>query len=208
MLAPFALWMTLAGAGTSVDARSAYEVKCLFCHSAEVAQRPRLKPAQWRKVVESMRHRAPLLISRRDVELLTRYIVRDLRLVPPELRRARSSRALDPTDESAFPEEERLPTPPAPDEPEKAPAKQGEVPVPPPESASSPQPSYDDEAERLGPGLLENKCSKCHTLQRVFLKLDSIERGTALIERMRKKTGSGISHDEAELLLRFLQSRL
>jgi cytochrome c5 len=208
-----ALSLSLTAAAASSDVRTSYEVKCLFCHSAEVAARPRLRPAQWRKVVEAMRRRAPLLISRRDVDVLTRYIVRDLKLVPPERSRPRAPRPLDaPPSLDELTEEEAVPLV-SPDE------------EPPPASAKPPDPAQaqeavsaqlaaastlplDEEAERLGPELLESKCSKCHTLQRVFLKVDTFERGTALIDRMRKKTGSGITRQDAELLLRFLRSRM
>jgi hypothetical protein len=55
--------------------------------------------------------------------------------------------------------------------------------------------------------LLEDRCSKCHTLNRVFARVDSLAAGEAIIERMRRKTGSGISPDDARILLRFLASR-
>ncbi len=192
MLPALALAASLAASGS--DARTAYEVKCLFCHSAEVAQRPRLRPWQWRRLVESMRRRAPLLISRRDVEVLTRYIVHDLKLVPPR-------RAADPEP----PELDEEPIPLVQPEP-ASPVRPPEPLAPPPLVATAPP--VDEEAERLGPDLLEAKCSKCHTLQRVFLKVDTLERGSALLERMRKKTGSGITRQDADLLLRFLQSRM
>jgi hypothetical protein len=63
------------------------------------------------------------------------------------------------------------------------------------------------EAEAMGPELLEERCSKCHTLFRVFTKMDSVVVGEATIERMRRKTGSGISPRDAAILKRFLRSR-
>jgi hypothetical protein len=66
------------------DGRQVYEVKCLYCHSGELVEHQRLRPLQWRKLVERMRSSAPLLISRSDVNVVVRYLVRDLRLVPKE----------------------------------------------------------------------------------------------------------------------------
>jgi cytochrome c5 len=170
-------------AAADVDARALYDAKCLFCHSAEVAQRPRLKPAQWRRLVESMRARAPMLISRGDADVLTRYIVRELKLLP----------------RSAPVEIVKIP--------EATPGEAAIEPAPLVEASLPPEPS-DPEAEALGPELLEARCSKCHTLQRVYLKLIGFERASAIISRMKRKTGSGITDADAELLQRFLRSRL
>ena len=54
---------------------------------------------------------------------------------------------------------------------------------------------------------MEQKCSKCHALVRVFTKLDSMPRALSTVERMRRKTGSGISVEEAELLERYIRTQ-
>ncbi|HEX4621849.1 MAG TPA: hypothetical protein VH208_09820, partial [Myxococcaceae bacterium] len=90
---------------------------------------------------------------------------------------------------------------------EAAPPPEEESP-PPLVSAETAEPARQDpEAEALGPALLEEKCSKCHALTRVFTKLDSLERGISTVERMRRKTGSGISREDADLLERFVRTQ-
>ena len=40
-----------------------YEQKCLYCHSEEVSERRRLTEGQWRRLIEQMRRKAPVLSS-------------------------------------------------------------------------------------------------------------------------------------------------
>jgi mono/diheme cytochrome c family protein len=68
--------------------------------------------------------------------------------------------------------------------------------------------SSDPEAEEKGPKLVAERCSKCHTTRRVYMKVESVETGEAIIERMRHKTGSGISPDDADMIKRFLRARV
>jgi cytochrome c5 len=189
------------------EGRNAFEVKCLFCHSEEVATRPKLKPQQWHRVVESMRKRAPLLISRRDVAILTRYIVYDLKRGIVE--RPRPSRAPRPREDHVV-KEEPPPLPPVfelDSPPEEPPPNQDALAL-----EEAPElPAFDPaelELDKRGAEILEARCSKCHTLQRIFLKVDSIERGTAIVERMRRKTGANILRSDADLLERWLRARL
>jgi len=186
------LWLALLAPS---DAQRVFEEKCLYCHSASVIQARRLRPSQWRGVVAKMQSRAPLLISRRDGDVIVRYIVRELRLVPP---RATPVAKATPEPEPEEPAEEVPEPPPAP------------APVPAPAPAPAPAqaaPEEDTEAEALAPEILQERCSKCHTLFRVFTKLDAVSTAQATIERMRRKTGSGISAREADLLKRFVRSR-
>src|SRR5262249_13135958 len=73
------IWLALL----APDAKQVFEDKCLYCHSSTVIRQRRLKPSQWRAVVAKMQARAPLLIGHRDTDVIVRYIVRELRLVPP-----------------------------------------------------------------------------------------------------------------------------
>ncbi|MFZ5468918.1 MAG: hypothetical protein ACOZIN_05710 [Myxococcota bacterium] len=61
--------------------------------------------------------------------------------------------------------------------------------------------------ESAGTALLGEKCSRCHTLYRVYTKIDSLETGMSIVQRMRKKTGSGISPEDADVLERFIRLR-
>ena len=179
------------------DARQVFEEKCLYCHSQTVIQSRRLKPSQWRGVVAKMQSRAPLLIGRRDADVIVRYIVRDLRLVPPRATPLAKAQA-EPEPEEAV---EEAPEPPP------APPPVAATPTPAPAPLPSQAIEEDTEAETLAPQILEQRCSKCHTLFRVFTKLDAAATAQATIERMRRKTGSGISAREADLLKRFVRSR-
>jgi outer membrane biosynthesis protein TonB len=185
------VWLALLAPS---EGRQLFEEKCLYCHSQTVIQSRRLRPSQWRGVVAKMQSRAPLLISRRDADGIVRYIVRELRLVPP---RATPVAKATPEPEPEEPAEETPEPAPAPP-PVATPA-----PTPPP----APVAEEDIEAETLAPQILEQRCSKCHTLFRVFTKLDAVSTAQATIERMRRKTGSGISAREADLLKRFVRSR-
>lgn len=196
------------------DARRVYEEKCLYCHSAKRTEILRLRPGQWRRLVERMRTRSPLLISRRDVDFIVRYLVNDLRLVPSRVARPNVAVGGGPPTTPSPPPLAATTLPPAPLEPGPAPpppAPQGAdlEPTSDPEPVSSaPVPEPEDaEAEEQGPVLLTQKCSKCHTIYRVFTKIDSRALGEVVVERMRRKTGSGISPDDARMLLRFIASR-
>lgn len=171
-----------------LSTRLLYEQKCLYCHSEEVAERVRLTEPQWRRLIEQMRQRAPVLITRGDVLTLSRYMVNGLKLVPapkpvvvtmkPEVRAA-----LD----AGVPRDVPLPTPidPLPEEPnadELALAEEGFA-------------------------LMQSRCSRCHTLGRVYGKLDTLERSLNVIERMSLKTGSGITEDDLRVLEAYLRSQ-
>jgi hypothetical protein len=191
MRALLSLLTLLAGA---TDAKQTFENDCLYCHSDAVIVKRRMRPSQWRGIVAKMQARAPLLISRRDADVIVRYIVRELKLVPP--RATPRPVGNEPAAEVDEPVEE---TPPPVATPTPA--------APPPVAAPAPPSEEDTEAETLAPRLLAERCSKCHSLFRVFTKLDSAATAEATIERMRRKTGSGISAHEADLLKRFARSR-
>jgi hypothetical protein len=210
-----------APAPSPAEARRMFEQKCLFCHSNKVIEQRRLTPARWRHVVNQMRERAPLLISRGDVEVIVGYLVHERRLVPP--RRPPAPRP-EPGDRGAPPPAVAEEMPPETPPPEEAPAGASAGPPgsgpansravlggaqssrpPPPTSAFN---EVDDpEAEALGPLVIARRCSKCHTLYRVFTRIDSVTIGDLIIERMRRKTGSAISPSDAEMLKRFVRAR-
>jgi len=167
----------------SASPRVLYEQKCLYCHSEEVTESHRRTPREWKKVVSRMRAKAPVLITRSDMRVLTEYIVKTLKLVPP----ARKAPAMP---------EEHAPEPPKElEEPEE--------PFPPPPMVMAEEQQVDEE----GAELMQRRCSKCHTLVRVFGKLDSYERSLFTLKRMRLKTGSGISRDDYERLEAFLKAQ-
>ncbi|HJZ83970.1 MAG TPA: hypothetical protein VKN99_02315 [Polyangia bacterium] len=213
----------IAPAHAASDARQTFEDKCLVCHSSSLIERRRLRPAAWREVVHKMRARAPLLIGREDVPVIVRYLVRELKLTPPRApTAARVERPAAPVApvgagppvaaaEPEEAEEEGEPEapgagPPAGAAPGRATgAAAGPIPVPPALAHATEE--LDTEAEAQGPTLLKERCSKCHTLFRVFTKIDSLAAGDSVIERMRRKTGSGISPRDADMLRRFLRSR-
>jgi cytochrome c5 len=203
------LWLLAAPRYDPGDAAGRYQVKCLYCHSGAVMGQQKRPFSAWRDILERMRRKSPLLISREDARVILRYIESDLGLAvrrrrvaaapkppplatqPPAVVPPPPDEALPPADDAALP---------VPDEP---PLSEAETPLLTASAATS-----DPEAEALGPQLLEEKCSKCHALGRVFTKVDSLERGLSTIERMRRKTGSGISREDAELLERYLRSQL
>src|SRR6185436_18154628 len=117
-----------------------------------------------------------------EVDVITRYLVNDLKLVPPGFPRRPPPRAPPP----ALAAPVTLPTTPPPDEEDDLDLGALAA-VQPVEPVLSPE---DQEAEALGPELLADRCSRCHTLNRVFDKIDSLAAGEAIIARMRKKTGS------------------
>ena len=75
--------------------------------------------------------------------------------------------------------------------------------LPPPPAVAAAEEAVDEE----GAELMQRRCSKCHTLVRVFGKLDSYERALFTLKRMRLKTGSGISRDDYERLETFLKAQ-
>jgi cytochrome c5 len=173
--------------------RVLYEDKCLFCHSDEVIEDKRFTPVQWRRVITKMRLKSPILITRHDAEVLTQYVVKTLKLVPPAPGKAPKPTAppsLDAAASAATP-----PTPVA----EPA-ALEADEPAQPPDAQAE---AIDEE----GQALVQSRCSKCHTLQRVFNRLDSYERSVFTLHRMRLKTGSGISRADEERIRLFLREQ-
>jgi cytochrome c5 len=179
------------------SARLVYEQKCLYCHSEEVAERPRLTEAAWRRRVEQERLRAPLLITRSDVPLLTRFIARELNLaVAPKAP---------------------LKLPPTPTPPERVSLTPADAGVAQPVSVARltedlvellPEPTAEESAlAEEGFSLMQRRCSRCHTLGRVYGKLDSLERSLAVVERMSLKTGAGITEDDLKTLDAYLRSQ-
>lgn len=171
--------------------RVVYEQKCLYCHSEAVAESGRRTEPQWRRLVERMRLKAPLLIGRADVELLTRYISRDLKLALPAPPKPVVKEPVVHVDTPV------TPTPPV---PELEPAME---PVPFPEPARR----TDPELEARATELISRRCSRCHSLGRVYGRLDTFERSMTTLERMRLKTGSGITDADLELLERYLRDQ-
>ena len=52
-----------------------------------------------------------------------------------------------------------------------------------------------------------HRCSKCHTLGRIYARLDTLERSLTTLERMRLKTGSGITDHDFRLLEDYLRTQ-
>lgn len=190
------LALTVAAPSTRVS----YEAKCLYCHSAEVAESQKLSELGWRKLIDRMRMKAPLLISKADVPVLARFMVGTLQLgvAAPVV----ASKPPEPVPVKPDPTK-----PPEPFKPEYTPIK---VPDFSSEPTAPPLPEVDPaelELASRASGLIEKRCSKCHTLGRVYGKLDSLERSLTTLERMRFKTGSGISQSEFEVLDRYLRTQ-
>jgi mono/diheme cytochrome c family protein len=165
--------------------RLLYEQKCLYCHSEEVAERVRLTEPQWRRLIEQMRQRAPVLITRGDVFTLSRYMVNGLKLVPVQ----------KPVVTMAKPEGPEL-------------RADAGVPLPTPIDPLPEEPNADELAlAEEGFALMQTRCSRCHTLGRVYGKLDTLERSLNVIERMSLKTGSGITEDDLRVLEAYLRSQ-
>lgn len=191
-----ALSLSLAA---SQNVRVTYELKCLYCHSAEVAERVRLPEPGWVKLVEKMRKKAPLLITRREVRALAHYLAHDKGLAPKERVAARPAPTPEP-EPKAF-EPPPLPAPEPPNDPLKEPAP--EVPAPTAAEVEADQ----QQLEQQGFALMRHRCSKCHTISRVYSKLTDLETVLGTIERMQLKTGSGITEKDAELLERFVRAQ-
>lgn len=174
--------------------RLLYEQKCLYCHSEEVAERVRLTEPQWRRLIEQMRQRAPVLITRGDVFTLSRYMVNGLKLVPA------SKPAVAVTKPDTFGPELRSAAPDA--------GVPRDVPLPTPIDPLPEEPNADELAlAEEGFALMQARCSRCHTLGRVYGKLDTLERSLNVIERMSLKTGSGITEDDLRVLEAYLRSQ-
>ena len=176
------------------SARLEYERKCLYCHSEEVAESRRFTEPQWRRVIEQMRLKAPLLITRGDVVTLTRYMTQTLKLVPA------ATKPVVVAEVKPVVLEVKLP--PA---PELKPVPQLEL--PPPLLAVEEITPAAAALEQEAAGLLQQKCSKCHTLGRVYGRLDTLERSMQTLERMRLKTGSGITDHDMDVLEAYLRTQ-
>jgi cytochrome c5 len=206
-----ALALTLVVAAPT-STRLLYEQKCLYCHSEEVTERRQRTEAEWRALVEEMRQKAPLLVTRSDAAVLSRYLARVLGSAPPPVRPVPAP-AVTPKAPPLM-----VPTPPP---PVSAPPVPMPVPAPAPEpegvaslepwpgvaSASAEELERARAAEQAGFALMERRCSRCHTLGRVYGKLDTRSRALAIIERMRFKTGSGITEGELRQLQDFVRAQ-
>ena len=142
--------------------RLQYEAKCLYCHSEEVTESKRFTESQWRRVIEQMRTKAPLLITRGDVNALTAYMTHTLKLVPPPVAAKPVAKLTEP----APPVVTEVPLS------ELKPAPAVLEPVPPAPEELSPDAIA---LEKEGFELLQKRCSKCHTLGRVYGRLDTLE---------------------------------
>ncbi|MBM4782809.1 MAG: hypothetical protein GQE15_34465 [Archangiaceae bacterium] len=186
-----ALLVTLSLAAPP-STRLLYEQKCLYCHSEEVSERVRLTEPQWRRLIEQMRQRAPVLITRGDVFTLSRYMVNGLKLVPAQ------KPVVAVTKPDSLGADLRL-------------ADAGvprDVPLPTPIDPLPEEPNADELAlAEEGFALMQTRCSRCHTLGRVYGKLDTLERSLNVIERMSLKTGSGITEDDLRVLEAYLRSQ-
>jgi mono/diheme cytochrome c family protein len=207
-----ALALTLVVAAPT-STRLLYEQKCLYCHSEEVTERRQRTESEWRALVEEMRQKAPLLVTRSDAAVLSRYLARVLGTAPPPPR-SPTAPAL-----AVKPPPLMVPTPPPPVSAQPAPPAPMPVPAPEPEAVASLEPwpgvasASAEELERArateqaGFALMERRCSRCHTLGRVYGKLDTRSRALAIIERMRFKTGSGITDRELRQLQDFVRNQ-
>jgi cytochrome c5 len=198
---------TLLSAGPSP--RLVYEQKCLYCHSEDVIEGKQVTPRQWVKLIETMRLRAPLLITKSDAAVVLRYVTQTLKLVP--------ARKVTPAPVPVSPPTPVVVVTPVPKG--ALPPTSSPLPLPPPLPQPELDPDFDlpdagavAEADRTleqqGFALMERRCSRCHTLGRVYGKLDSLERALAVIERMRVKTGSGITAKDQALLEDFVRAQL
>lgn len=178
------------------SARVLYETKCLYCHSAVVTEASVRTPAQWKKVVAAMRRKAPLLIARGEARQLVNYLVTTLKLVPPPANRPRPAAVVlnSPVVREVTPPVE------PPTDSEVAPAEADEATL-------AEQSDALDGFEVNATELIERRCSKCHTLSRVYNKLDTLDRSLVTLRRMRLKPGSGISPTDAATIERFLRTQ-
>jgi hypothetical protein len=63
------------------------------------------------------------------------------------------------------------------------------------------EPSKDDPHKKL---LLETKCQKCHSMERIKDAHLTKEKAKEIVEKMRKKEGANISKDEATQIYEYL----
>jgi cytochrome c5 len=176
--------------------RLQYEAKCLYCHSEEVAESKRFTEPQWRRVIEQMRTKAPLLITRGDVGALTAYMTQTLKLVPPPAPVKPVVVKPEPVVPPVVTE-----APPPPSELKRAPV------VEPVEVAPEELSADAIALEKEGFELLQKRCSKCHTLGRVYGRLDTLERSLLTLKRMRMRTGSGITDHDMQVLEAYLRTQ-
>lgn len=174
--------------------RLQYEAKCLYCHSEEVTESKRFTEPQWRRVIEQMRTKAPLLITRGDVNALTAYMTQTLKLVPPPSAVKPVVKPVEPVP----PVVTEVP----PSELKPAPAVLDPI-VPAPEELTPDAIAL----EKEGFELLQKRCSKCHTLGRVYGRLDTLERSLLTLKRMRMRTGSGITDHDMQVLEAYLRTQ-
>lgn len=190
--------------------RLQYERKCLHCHSEELAEKPRLTEAQWRTVIARERKRAPVLISKGDVPALARYLTQVLKRTPKKPKPVPAPITPSPLEPAVVATPEPLPPIPEPEtdlEPEADPTLPTAAPIP--EAPPAPELSAELLAlEVEGFDRMQARCSKCHTLGRVYQKLDSLETALTTLTRMRLKTGSGISRADVRLLEAYLRAQL
>ena len=174
--------------------RLQYEAKCLYCHSEEVTESKRFSEPQWRRVIEQMRTKAPLLITRGDVNALTAYMTQTLKLVPPPVATKPAVKPVEP----APPVVTEVP----PSELKPAPAVLEPI-------VAAPEELTPDAIalEKEGFELLQKRCSKCHTLGRVYGRLDTLERSLLTLKRMRMRTGSGITDNDMRVLEAYLRTQ-
>jgi cytochrome c5 len=173
--------------------RLQYEAKCLYCHSEEVTESKRFTEPQWRRVIEQMRTKAPLLITRGDVNALTAYMTQTLKLVPPPVVAKPVVKPVEPTP----PVVTEVPLS------ELKPAPAVLEPIVPSEELSPAAIAL----EKEGFELLQKRCSKCHTLGRVYGRLDTLERSLLTLKRMRMRTGSGITDHDMQVLEAYLRTQ-
>ncbi len=171
-----------------------YEQKCLYCHSDELLEHPDFTAEQWATTVQRMRSKARVLVTRADARVLTQFILSSLRLHLSAPASVKTARAPVPEHSAAS----LL-------EPGQTPAAPLVTSPKPTEEAPSEEPLETVDAQ--GAQLVAERCSKCHTLNRVFGKLDSLERSLSTVARMRIKTGSGITHEDAQRIERFLRAQ-
>lgn len=197
------LSLLLSAGPSGAGSRVLYEQKCLYCHSAEVAESHVYTPSQWRRVIERMRLKAPLLITHRDAKVLTQYMVQTLKLVRAEPKAPRRETLIGPAPPRVEPPPPIEPAPLPEPEPDVAAA---EAPLPPEATAATVATAAEVEAIDVeGAELMERRCSKCHTVARVYSRLTSYERSLFTVRRMRLKTGSGISKSDLERIELFLR---
>lgn len=202
----FASLLIMVSMTAAPSPRVLYETKCLYCHSAVVTEAGVRTPNQWRAVVASMRRKAPLLITRAEARQLVEYLVKTLKRVPAPSPRSRVAVGSSATRLREVPAEpERATENPEDEAATSLPAEVDEA--PPAGQAAEGTLAERDQFEALATELLERRCSKCHTLSRVYSKLDTLERSLVTLRRMRLKPGSGIGADDAATIERFLRTQ-